>query len=85
MKAELDRKNMQAAEAEAEQMKLQAEVQHCKAEFLDIQRSERATKVDMEQTKKQVQLDVATNEVIFHKFAQSGDNTGSFSFLGGAV
>ena len=56
MKAELDRKTTQLADANAEIMKLQSEVQHCKAEFLDAQRAERATRVDLEQAIKKVEM-----------------------------
>jgi len=54
MKAEMDRKEARLAESSAEQMKLQSEVQHCKAEFLDAQRAERAIRVDLEQVNKKV-------------------------------
>lgn len=54
MKGELDRKTVQLADANAEIMKLTSEVQHCKAEFLDAQRTERATRVDYEQATKKV-------------------------------
>ena len=54
MKSELERKTVQLADANAEIMKLQSEVQHCKAEFLDAQRTERATRVDFEQATKKV-------------------------------
>ena len=54
MKSELDRKNHELADAAAEQNRLQSEVNHCKAEFLDMQRGQRATKVDLEQATKKV-------------------------------
>lgn len=60
MKGELERKSTQLADANAEQMRLQSEVQHCKAEFLDAQRAERATQVDYEQVTKKVSLNVYT-------------------------
>ncbi|KAF6038934.1 hypothetical protein EB796_002768 [Bugula neritina] len=55
MKAEMDRKEARLAESSAEQMKLQSEVQHCKAEFLDAQRAERAIRVDLEQVNKKAE------------------------------
>lgn len=56
MKAELDRRNTELSDASAEQNRLQSEVNHCKAEFLDVQRSQRATKVDLEQATKKVKM-----------------------------
>lgn len=54
MKGELERKTTQLADANAEQMRLQSEAQHCKSEFLDAQRAERAARVDLEQANKKV-------------------------------
>lgn len=54
MKGELERKTTQLADGSAEQLRLQSEAQHCKAEFLDAQRAERAARVDLEQATKKV-------------------------------
>lgn len=65
MKGELERKGTQLADASAEQMRLQSEAQHCKAEFLDAQRAERAARVDLEQVTKKVRYYAKSCDSIF--------------------
>lgn len=54
LKTEIDRGNQKVAEGEAEHTKLLSELHHWKAELLDVQRSEKALKVDLEQAQKKV-------------------------------